>query len=157
MQNAVEDARWDVVIKAIKRSELLLERTLAADEAAVVRTVDDIHADNTSILQYKDENSLARVLTLAYYTAKKDFQFIRELPSGLGFADIVLLPNRNADYPAVVLGLKYNHSADTAITQIHEKRYVDSLLDYVGEIVLVGINYDKKTKHHTCKIEKIVT
>lgn len=155
LQNAVEDAHWDVVINAIKQSELLLEQTLAGDADAVVKAVDGIHADNTSILQYNDENSLACVLTLAYYTARKDFQLIRELPSGLGFADIVLLPNRNVDYPAIVLELKYNHSAETAISQIYEKRYVQSLQYYVGEIVLVGINYDKKTKRHTCKIEKV--
>lgn len=128
---------------------------MAADEAAVVSAVDAIHADHTSILQYNDENSLACVLTLAYYTARKDFQFIRELPTGLGFADIVLLPNRDVEYPAILLELKYDHSADSAISQIHEKRYAGFLRDYVGQIVLVGINYDKKTKCHTCKIERV--
>lgn len=156
MQNAVEDAQWDVVIKAIKQSELLLERTLSADADAVVKAVDAIHADNTSILQYNDENSLACVLSLAYYAAKNDYNWVRELPTGLGFADIVLLPNRNVDKPAIVLEMKCDNSAETAITQIHEKRYADTLLDYVGKIVLVGINYDKKTKRHTCRIETVV-
>lgn len=155
MQNAVEDARWDAVVKAIKQSDALLNRTLEGDADAVEKAVDAIHSDNTSILQYNDENSLACVLTLAYYTARNDYKMIRELPAGLGFADIVLLPKRNVDKPAVVLELKYGHSAETAITQIHEKRYAGALTDYVGEIVLVGINYDKKTKRHTCKIERI--
>lgn len=32
---------------------------------------------------------------------------------------------------------------------------MDALRGYVGEIVLVGVNYDKKTKQHKCVIEKI--
>ena len=77
---------------------------------------------------------------------------IRELPTGKGFADIVLLPNRNVDKPTVLLELKFNHSADTAIAQIKEQRYAGMLLDHVGSVLLVGINYDKKTKHHECVI-----
>ena len=80
---------------------------------------------------------------------------IRELPVGKGFADIVLLPRPHCALPAVVLELKYDQSADTAIAQIHQKHYGVSLQDYVGEVVLVGIDYDKKTKLHKCKIEKI--
>ena len=79
----------------------------------------------------------------------------REMPAGKGFADIVLLPRPHCALPAVVLELKYNQSADTAIAQIHQKRYAVSLQDYVGEVVLVGIDYDKKTKQHKCKIERI--
>ena len=67
---------------------------------------------------------------------------IRELPTGKGFADIVLLPNRNVDKPAVVLELKFDKSADAAIAQIMKNRYAELLKDYMGEVVLVGINYD---------------
>lgn len=31
---------------------------------------------------------------------------------------------------------------------------VNSLLQYTGQILLIGINYDKKTKEHSCKIER---
>ena len=80
---------------------------------------------------------------------------IRELPTGKGFADIVLLPRPANKLPAIVLELKYDKSAETAITQIQEKRYPGILLDYVGEVVLVRINYDKKTKQHECMIKRI--
>lgn len=80
---------------------------------------------------------------------------IREFPSGKGFADIVLMPRPTCTQPAVVLELKYDKSADTAIEQIHDKRYVGVLSDFAGEVVLVGINYDKATKQHECKIEKL--
>jgi hypothetical protein len=55
----------------------------------------------------------------------------------------------------VVLELKYDQSADTAIAQIHDKRYTGMLKDFAGEVVLVGINYDKATKKHECRIEKV--
>lgn len=80
---------------------------------------------------------------------------VRELPTGKCFADIVLLPRPASSKPAIVLELKCNQSADTAIAQIHEKRYAGILKDYVGEVVLVGINYDRVTKQHGCKIERV--
>ena len=34
-----------------------------------------------------------------------------------------------------------------------DKKYVQGLEEYKGNIILVGINYDKKTRVHTCVIE----
>ena len=151
----VSETGWEVIANAIKQSECLLNETISGNEGAVAAAVDAIHADNTSILQYNNENSLACVLTIAYYTAKKDYLMIRELPAGKGFADIVLLPRPTCQKPAIVLELKYDHSAETAITQIHNNHYGVALQSYFGDVVLVGINYDKKTKLHECKIERI--
>ena len=53
----------------------------------------------------------------------------------------------------MVIELKHNQPADTAITQIKEKRYPDKITEYAGEIILVGISYDD-TKGHTCEIER---
>ena len=112
--------------------------------------------ENTSILTYNDENSLSCVIAIAYYSAMKEYTMIRELPSGKGFADIVFLPKRFSDKPAMVVELKCNDSADSALAQIREKNYADSLKDYKGNLILVGINYDKKTKKHDCVIEKSI-
>ncbi|MBR5328440.1 MAG: AAA family ATPase [Paludibacteraceae bacterium] len=149
----VSDSNWGIVATAIQQSEQLLNATLDGKEAVVAAAIDAIHSDATSVLQYNDENSLACVLTLAYYTSQKDYMRVRELPTGKGFADIVLIPRPNCYKPAVVLELKYDQSADTAIAQIHEKRYAGMLKDFAGEVVLVGINYDKATKKHECRIE----
>ena len=154
-ENAVEDTGWNVIADALKQSDQLLQWTIAGEAKRVEEAIDCIHSDNTSILQYNDENSLACVLTLAYYAAKNKYVIIRELPSGKGFADIVLVPRREVDLPAIVLELKYNHSAETAIDQIKAKHYTESLIDYVGEVVLVGINYDKESKRHQCMIERV--
>lgn len=155
-KNAVVlETGWDVIAKAIRQSEQLLKDTIAGKEEAVAEAIDAIHADNTSVLKYNDENSLACVLTIAYYSAKKDYMMIREMPTGKGFADIVLLPRPASSKPAIVLELKYDLSADSAIAQIHERRYAGALHEYVGDVILVGINYDRATKLHWCKIERI--
>ena len=151
----VSDTGWEVIANAIRQSERLLTETINANAEAVAAAVDAIHADNTSVLQYNDENSLACVLTIAYYTAKRYYWMIRELPTGKGFADIVLIPRPSCKQTAVVLELKFDQSAETAISQIHNKQYGIALQKYVGEVVLVGINYDKKTKQHDCRIERI--
>ena len=54
----------------------------------------------------------------------------------------------------MVVELKYNKSAEGAIAQIKEKRYSEALKDYQGNLLLVGINYSKETKEHSCVIEE---
>ena len=105
-ENAVEDTGWQVVSDALKRSEQLLQWTLNGEAERVAEAIDRIHSDNTSILQYNDENSLACVLALAFYAARNQYVMVRELPTGKGFADIVLVPRREVNLPAVVLDLK---------------------------------------------------
>ena len=102
----------------MQKSEELLQATLDGDEEAVARGVENAHDDNTSILSYNNENSLACVLSLAYFYARNDYIIQRELASGKGFADIVLIPRKNVDSPAIVVELKYNKDADSAIDQI---------------------------------------
>ncbi|MBQ9360294.1 MAG: hypothetical protein IJT96_04590 [Lachnospiraceae bacterium] len=43
-----------------------------------------------------------------------------------------------------------------AILQIKRKEYAGALSDYRGDILLVGINYTKKTGKYTCHIEKLI-
>lgn len=155
MVNAVEDNNWAPVVKALNASEQLLQATLDGDEEAVARGVEAAHDENTSILSYNNENSLACVLSIAYYYAKNDYVMHRELATGKGFADIVLIPRKHVDSPAIVLELKVNKDADTAISQILRKDYPAKLREYSDHLLLVGINYDKETKQHTCRIDRI--
>ncbi len=145
---------WSEVANSIKNSDELLKATLACDEEKVAELIEQSHQDNTSILKYNDENSLSCVLSLAYYSARKSYIIERELPAGKGFADLVFKPRSNNSNPAMIVELKYDGSAESAIEQIKEKQYMDCLKDYSGDILLVGINYDKKLKKHSCKIEK---
>lgn len=61
-----------------------------------------------------------------------------------------------ADKPALVIELKYDKSVQGAIAQIEDKKYTESLSKYQGNILLVGINYDKEAKIHSCLIQKVV-
>ena len=152
LTNAVEESGWTNVIRAVKQSEQLLQATLRGDEEAVAHAVDNAHDEHTSILSYNDENSLACVLSLAYYYANNEYIIHRELATGKGFADLVLIPRKNVNSPAIVLELKYNQDADAAIDQILRKQYPAKVAEYTGELLLVGINYDKQQKTHQCRI-----
>ena len=145
---------WGSVVTALETSEKLLQATLSGDEQTVAELIEQAHQANASILKYNDENALSCVISLAYYSAQKNYTLHREMPAGKGFADIVFEPNRNCNLPALIVELKWGHSAEEAVEQIKRKDYLDCLQNYHGEVLLVGVNYDKE-KHHTCKIERI--
>ncbi len=151
--NCIEDKGWEPVMKAIRASDELIQDILCGDAEKVAKGVERCHEDNTSILQYNDENSLSCVISLAFYSARKYYKMIRELPTGKGFADLVLLPLPDSDKPAMVIELKRNTPADTAISRIKEKRYTGALAEYSDEVLLVGISYDD-SKGHSCVIER---
>lgn len=152
--NAVLGTDWTPVIQAIRRSDGLLSATLNSDAETVAKGISEVHMANASILEYNDENALSCVISLAYYNAVNEYTLIREFPAGKGYADIVFLPRRRSSRPAMVVELKYNKSAEGAIEQIKEKGYMQALEEYKGNILLVGINYDKETKEHSCVIEE---
>lgn len=153
-KNAVEYSGWEGISAALQTSEDLLEATLRGDAEMVEKEIDAIHSANVSILAYNNENALSCVITLAYYSAQKYYTLIRELPTGKGFADIVFLPGKYTDKPAMIVELKWDQSAQGAIKQIKEKNYSGILNEYAGNLLLVGINYNKKDKKHECVIEK---
>ena len=108
-------------------------------------------------MTYDDENSLACAVGLAYYSARKDYKLIREMPSGRGFVDIVFLPLPRVEKPAMIVELKYGKTAESAIQQIKDRHYTQALEGYTGKILLVGINYDRDSadKPHSCVIESV--
>lgn len=153
-ENAMGVGGWSEVMRVLNESEKLLENTLSGDEKSVAEALDKAHTEVASVLTYNDENSLSCAVGLAYYSARKDYRIIRELPSGRGFADIVFLPLPHTDKPALVVELKYNKTAAAAIQQIKDRHYTQAFEGYNGEILLVGINYDRDNKSHNCIIEK---
>ena len=152
---AVKNDGWNDVIKAVNKSEALLQATLAMDEKTVAQMIQEVHMQNVSSLIYNNEISLSSVIALAYYSACKDYTLIREMPTGSGFADMVFLPKRSSLNPALILELKWDKTARGAISHIKNKKYVSALQEYKGNILLVGINYEKKSRKHQCRIEKI--
>lgn len=139
-----------------QESEHLLEATLNMDEEAVAEGIEKIHTEYVSNVQYNNENSLSSVLAIAYLRSLEYyFKPVRELPTGRGFADFVFVPKPEyiSDYPALIVKLKWNKNAKTALQQIKERKYPELIRQYTGDILLVGVNYDKKTKKHQCLIE----
>ena len=158
--NCIEDGGWEPVMSAITSSEELLEATLACDEEKVAEMIEQAHQDNISILKYNDENALACVVSLAYYSARKDYNIYRELAGGKGYADMVFVPRRPADKPAIIVELKWNNTAEAAIAQIKSRQYLDGLQGYQGQVLLVGVSYNPDNtaadyKKHRCRIEEI--
>ena len=155
---AVKRKKWNELVDFQRASKALLNATLDMDAEAVAKYVEKIHQEYASVIQYNDENSLSSVLAIAYLSAMEYyFKPIRELPTGRGFADFVFLPKAEyaEGYPALLVELKWNQSAEAALAQIKEKKYPESLVQYTGNILLVGINYDKKNKKHQCLIEEM--
>ncbi len=126
------------------------------DAERVAEILQIMHNEFVSSIRYHDENSLCCVIMIAMLASLKTYhKAVREFPCGKGFADLVYLPLRkDTNKPAILMELKWNKSAKTAITQIKERQYPKSLEDYAGEILLVGIDYQKETKEHTCIIER---
>ena len=153
----MENNQNDPLSSFLQYSRQMLAAVLGAEQERAAALVQKVHDDFISSIEYNDENSLSCTVTIALLASFAYYQRpIREFPCGKGFADRVYLPlPQCSQRPVIVVELKWNQGADTAITQIREKRYPDSLRDYYGEILLVGISYGKKTKEHSCVIERV--
>lgn len=155
--NSVSEDKWNDLIQFERESDTILEATFQMETEVVAQQMEKIHNTYASNIAYHNENSLSSVLTIAYLsTLKYYFKPIRELPTGRGFADFVYIPKPEYKdyYPALLVELKWNHNVQSALDQIKEKVYPQSIREYTDNLLLVGITYDSKTKEHRCKIEK---
>ena len=156
--NAVKSTNWSDLIHFQYESNHLLDATLSMNTQEVAEQIQKIHSEYASSIQYNDENSLSSVLTIAYLSSMQYyFKPIRELPTGKGFADFIYIPKPEyiRDYPALIIELKWNKNAKTALEQIKNKDYPEAIKQYTDNVILVAINYDKKSKNHECIIEKL--
>ena len=148
---SIKNTPWDYVTPALLNAENTLQAIWNQDEEAVAAYIQQAHLD-TSIIKYNSEAALEYTLCLALYTAKNYYTEVKELPAGRGFADIAFIPI--GDKPAMIVELKWNQEVETALTQIKNKQYPASLEAYKDNLLLVGINYNKDTGEHICKIEE---
>ena len=157
LAKAVKRKKWNEFLTFQQESSELLDATLDIDADTVAKSIEKIHNEYASAIQYNNENSLSSILSIGYLsTMRYYFKPIREFPAGRGFADFVYLPKPeySRDYPALVVELKWNQNAQTAIRQIKNRQYPETVANYTDNILLVGISYDKKQKTHNCVIEK---
>ena len=154
--NAVSVSNWGEVSRALINSAETLNAIWQGCPRRVAEGMREAHFE-TSHIQYNDENALSYTISLALYAARNYYTVHRELAGGKGFADLVFLPRRGfPQKPALVVELKWDESAYGALAQIKKKEYCRSLEEYRGAILLVGVNYNKKTKEHECMIETFV-
>ena len=147
--------RYAGVYDLIKNTDVLLNDIWSLNSEDVAKIFDEAHQDHTSILTYNNENSLANVIAISLFLSTTNtYNVVRELPTGKGYADLVYLPKPGVNKPALLIELKFDKSALTAVTQIKEKNYLQFFKDYKGEVLLVGINYSKDAKTHQCIIER---
>ena len=155
---AVREVKSTEAIQRLKESRQLIENTISRKQDAVAAQIERVHALISDPNHYNNEQALRCAIHMAYYAYPENYLKFEELPSGDGYADIVYLPKRYSRYPALLVELKWNKSAEGAIEQIKQKKYYEALKGYCGEILLVGVNYERNTKsnqrHHTCVIEK---
>ena len=152
--NAVSVSDWGEVSKALKNSADTLNAIWQRRARQVAESMKEAHFE-TSHIQYNDENALSYTISLALYAARNFYTVHREFAGGKGFADLVFIPRKRfGDKPALVVELKWDKNAEGALGQIKRKEYCRSLEEYQGNLLLVGINYDKKTKEHECMIEE---
>ena len=153
-QTSIEVLKWEHVVVALENADKVLKAIWNQEANVVAEKIEEVHEKNVSILKYNDENALSSVIGLALYTAIDYYTVIREIPSGKGYADIVYIPRKkHVDKPALVVELKWNKTVEGAIDQIKKKNYTSALEEYEGNLLLVGVNYDTKTKKHECVIE----
>lgn len=152
--NAISVSDWGEVSEALRNSAKTLRSIWERRPEEVCKGIKQAHFE-TSHLQYNDENALSYTISLALYAARNFYQTYRELPTGKGFADLVFVPRKKfMEKPAMIVELKWDKTAKGAINQIKNKQYFESLKEYQGNLLLVGINYDKQTREHQCVIEE---
>ena len=153
--SAMKKSSWNDISKLYQACNDIINATIRCDADKVAEYIEIAHETYTSVLKYNDENALSCAITMAYFTAPAYYNVVRELPSGKGFADIVMIPRQDSgDKPPMIIELKYDKDADTAIKQIKEKRYAGNVKGY-SDVLLVGVNYDKDSKKHECTIKKV--
>ncbi|MBR2256748.1 MAG: AAA family ATPase [Blautia sp.] len=157
-QKSIREVNHTETQRRLQESDRLFLDTIEGNEEAVALQIEKVHREETAPLHYNKEDSLRSVIKLAYYTYRDHYLQWEELPSGEGYADIVYLPKHDSDWPALVVELKWNESAEGAVAQILNKKYPESLKGYGSEILLVGISYQKDAyrgdRKHTCRIVK---
>ncbi len=151
----LKKAKNKKLLELVRRSQKLFEDTLNGNAEAVAEAIQQVRDSNYAPMYYNDEQALRYAVKFAYIVCEDRYTRIEELPTGRGIADIVYLPDQGERLPALLIELKWNKDENSAIEQIKDNNYPSVLKNYSGNIILVGINYDEKTKVHSCGIETV--
>ena len=147
------------VYQLAKISDQMLKATLSRDTQKMSEILQYAHNTESPILSYNNEVELSAIVNLVYLSARNKYRIEREDKAGKGFVDFIFYPWNLTD-TCIILELKVDHSPEDALLQIREKDYLlrfqgksGETRKYTGEVLGVGISYDKETKEHFCKVE----
>ncbi len=159
-KTSTQTPEWSSTMRALRNSQKLLEAVWAGDEETVAGLLEAAH-DQTGNRTYNSESALSYAVQLAFYKAQDDYTLFPEVDTGRGYADLIYIPKRPV-HPALLVELKYKQDADTAMEQILRQKYPSRLEHYKGNLILVGISYDRSAdpaapnfKHHSCRMLKL--
>ena len=149
------------VYRLARESQRMLQATIHGDTDTMEEILEYVHDTEVPIYSYNSEVELSAIVNLAYLSARDQYHIEREDKAGKGFVDFIFYPyDRTTD--GVILELKVDKTPEYAISQIKEKQYalrfkgkLAEKQQFTGRILAVGINYDKETKQHRCKVEEI--
>lgn len=146
---------FEPIRQMLETGRALIESTEKGDTEAVTKALDDSHADISSPLSYNRESTMQSAILMAYFYARKEYMIFSELPTGCGYADVVLVPTLPKK-PVIIIELKKDGDPAVALQQIRTRNYAHAFRHHPGKsAVLVGIAYDAESKHHKCLIEKV--
>ena len=159
LSSIVKSQPWFNSMTIIERSQSLFEAITTLDANKIANIITEIHnSPNVSLLTYNREESMVFCLISGLmWQTEREYEVFRELQSGKGSADLIYVPKRNMHLPILLIEFKYGQSAEEAMNQIKEKEYFSRYIDgdYPNDVLLIGINYNPKTKEHQCLIEKM--
>jgi hypothetical protein len=158
LMDIVKEQEWYERMETIERSENLLKAIKALDGNRTAELIQEIHnSPSVSIYDYNSESALTFcVITGLLWSTLDDYDYHREDQAGKGRVDLVYEPSVKGAEPLILIEFKYGESAETALRQIKTQEYYKRYSKkYTKNIILVGINYDPKTKEHQCLIEKL--
>ena len=158
LMDIVREQDWYERMDTIRRSENLLRAIRSLDGKRTAELIQEVHnSPSVSIYDYNSESALTFcVITGLLWSTLDDYDCHREDQSGKGRVDLVYEPSVKGSEPLILIEFKYGESAETALQQIKTQEYYRRYTKkYAKNIILVGINYDPKTKDHQCLIEKL--
>ncbi len=147
------------VHRLARKSQKMLEATLAGDTQTMAEILKFAHDTESPIFSYNSEIELSAIVNLVYLAARDQYRVEREDKAGEGYVDFIFYPEqKNSD--AIILELKADGTPQEAIRQIRKRNYalrftgkLGEAPKYTGRILAVGIGYNRKTKEHSCKVE----
>ena len=148
------------IYQLAQKSEKMLSATLAGNTDMMTEILEYAHNTESPLLSYSSEAELTMIVNLVYLQARDRYRIEREDKAGIGYVDFIFYPEIDRKADGIILELKVDHTAEEAIQQIKEKKYLTKFQGklgqkprYTGRILGVGIAYYKDTKKHECKIE----